>query len=75
LNPFSPVSSIRLLSTHAASVKFEYGAALTEIGLLGLVAMRTRKKIYWNAQAMRCDNASEAYKFLKETYRPDWEVA
>jgi predicted dehydrogenase len=57
------------------SARFEYGAALTEIGLLGLVAMRSRKKIYWNAQAMKFTNAPEADKFLKEKYRSGWEVA
>src|SRR5208282_3305549 len=40
-----------------ASAHFEYGAALSEIGLLGLVAMRARKKIYWNAQAMKVTNS------------------
>ncbi|MGO8699789.1 MAG: Gfo/Idh/MocA family protein [Limisphaerales bacterium] len=59
----------------AASAKFEYGAGLTEIGLLGLVAMRTGKKIYWDAPAMKFTNAPEADKYLKETYRPGWEVA
>ncbi len=59
----------------AASSKFEYGAGLTEIGLLGLVAMRMRKKIYWDAPAMKFKNAPEAEKYLKETYRPGWEVA
>ena len=57
-----------------ASANFEYGAALTEVGLLGLVAMSTRNKIYWDAKAMRATNAPEADKFLKETYRPGWEV-
>ena len=58
-----------------ASANFEYGAALTEIGLLGLVAMRTQKKIYWDAKAMKATNAPEAEKFLKESYRSGWEIA
>ncbi len=57
-----------------ASSNFEYGAVLTEIGLLGLVAMRMRKKIYWDAKAMKFTNAPEADKYLKESYRPGWEV-
>jgi predicted dehydrogenase len=57
------------------SANFGYGAALTEVGLLGLVAMRARKKIYWDAKAMKATNAPEADKFLKETYRAGWEVA
>jgi predicted dehydrogenase len=56
-----------------SSASFEYSAALTEVGLLGLVAMRVRKKIYWDAKAMKATNASEADRYLKESYRPGWE--
>jgi predicted dehydrogenase len=58
-----------------ASANFEYGAALSEIGLLGLVAMRVGKKMYWDAKAMKSPNAPEADKFLRESCRPGWEVA
>jgi predicted dehydrogenase len=57
-----------------ASANFEYGAALTEVGLLGLVAMRTGKKLYWDAKGMKATNAPEADRFLKERYRAGWEV-
>jgi len=57
----------------AASSNFEYGAALTEVGLIGLVAMRTGKRINWDAKAMKATNAPEADKFIKESYRPGWE--
>ena len=57
-----------------AGSNFEYGAALTEVGLLGLVAMRVGKKIYWDAKALKCTNAPEADPFLKESYRPGWEI-
>jgi hypothetical protein len=58
-----------------ASGNFEYGAVLSEIGLLGLVAMRVGKKLYWDAAAMKATNAPEADKFLKESCRAGWEVA
>ena len=57
-----------------SSANFEYGAALTEVGLLGLVAMRVGKKMNWDAKAMKATNAPEADKFLKEEYRKGWEV-
>jgi predicted dehydrogenase len=57
-----------------ASANFQYGAALTEVGLLGLVAMRVGKRLEWDAKAMKATNAPEADKFLKETYRPGWEI-
>jgi predicted dehydrogenase len=53
---------------------FGYGAALTEVGLLGLVAMRLGKKLLWNAAAMACPNVPEAAQYLKESYRPGWEL-
>jgi hypothetical protein len=58
-----------------ASSNFQYGAALTEVGLLGLVALRVGKKIHWDAKAMKATNAPEADKLLKESYRPGWEPA
>jgi predicted dehydrogenase len=58
-----------------ASANFEYGAALTEVGLLGLVAMRTGKLIEWDAKAMKATNAPEAEPLLKGSYRPGWELS
>ncbi len=57
------------------SSHFEYGAGLTEVGLLGLVAMRMRKRLHWDASNMTFSNAPEAAKYLKEGYRSGWEVA
>jgi len=59
----------------AAGSNFGYGAALTEVGLLGLAAMRVGKRIYWDAKSMKFTNAPEADKYLKESYRFGWEVA
>ena len=58
-----------------ASANFEYGAALTEVGLIGLVALRTGKKILWDAAAMKATNAPEADALIKGVYRPGWEPA
>lgn len=59
----------------SASGSFEYGARLSEIILLGNVALRTGKKLWWDAANLKATNAPEADAFLKETYRPGWEVA
>ena len=59
----------------AASANFEYSARLTELVLLGNVALRTGKKLIWDAAEMRATNAPEADKFLKGTYRKGWELA
>jgi predicted dehydrogenase len=58
-----------------ASSNFQYGAALTEVGLLGLVALRVGKKIQWDAKAMKATNAPAADALIKESYRPGWEPA
>jgi hypothetical protein len=58
-----------------ASANFQYGAALTEVGLLGLVALRVGKKIQWDAKAMKATNAPAAAALIKESYRPGWEPA
>jgi len=58
-----------------ASGNFQYGAALTEVGLLGLVALRVGKKLQWDAKAMKATNAPAADALIKESYRPGWEPA
>jgi predicted dehydrogenase len=57
-----------------ASSHFEYGARLTEIVLLGNVALRAGKRIRWDHEAMKAANAPEAEPFLKGRYRPGWEI-
>jgi predicted dehydrogenase len=58
-----------------ASSNFQYGAALTEFVLLGVVALRTGRKIYWDAANMKASNAPEAGRFIKGQYRPGWEIS
>ena len=58
-----------------AGSPFEYAAGLTEVGLLGLVAMRAERKLHWDTTAMNFPNAPEAGKYLKENYRAGWEIA
>ena len=57
-----------------ASANFEYGARLTELVLLGNVALRAGKKIRWDAASMKAANAPEADVLLKGTYRKGWEI-
>ena len=58
-----------------ASSNFEYGAKLTEFVLLGNVALRTGKKLAWDAATMKAKNAPEADQYIKEEYRSGWEIA
>jgi len=53
---------------------FDIAAYLTEIILLGCVAMRTGKKLDWDGPNMRATNAPEAMQFVKRTNRKGWEI-
>ncbi|MBP5319982.1 MAG: gfo/Idh/MocA family oxidoreductase, partial [Kiritimatiellae bacterium] len=58
-----------------ACADFAYSARLTEIVLLGNVALRTGGKLYWDAAAMKMTNAPAADAFLRDTYRDGWKLA
>jgi predicted dehydrogenase len=58
----------------AASSNFQYGAKLVELVLLGVVSLRTGKKLYWDALNMRVRGLAAADEFIKEPYRKGWEI-
>jgi len=53
---------------------FDIAAYLTEIILLGCVAMRTGKKLQWDGPNMRATNAPEAMQFVKRVNRKGWAI-
>jgi predicted dehydrogenase len=53
---------------------FDVAAYLTEIMLLGCVAMRTGKKLEWDGPKMRATNAPEASQYVKRNYRKGWTL-
>jgi len=57
-----------------AMSNFDNGAYLTEIILLGNVAMRVGKKIEWDGPNMKSPNCPEAAKYIKREYRKGWEL-
>jgi predicted dehydrogenase len=58
-----------------AGSNFEYGARLTEIVLLGVLALRTGKPIDWDADAMKARGLDAADAIVHESCRPGWEPA
>jgi hypothetical protein len=52
-----------------AGANFEYSGPLTEMVLLGNLAVRTGKKIEWDAAKLRCTNVPEANEFVRKQYR------
>ena len=48
---------------------FDYAGPMTEAVLLGNVALRTGKRIEWDAENLRVTNAPEAAQFIRRDYR------
>ena len=55
-----------------ASCPFEYAAKLTETMLLGVVSLRSGKKLEYDAANMRVTNVAQANDYLKREYRKGW---
>jgi hypothetical protein len=53
---------------------FDIAAYLTEIILLGCVALRTGKKLEWDGPNMRATNAPEAAQYVKRDNRKGWAI-
>jgi hypothetical protein len=53
---------------------FDIAAYLTEIILLGCVAMRGGKKLDWDGPNMRATNAPELTHFIRRDYRKGWSL-
>jgi hypothetical protein len=53
---------------------FDIAGYLTEIILLGCVALRTGKKLEWDGPHMKARNAPEAAQYVKREYRKGWKL-
>jgi predicted dehydrogenase len=53
---------------------FEYGGALTEAALLSNVALRTGKKLNWDANALKAVGCPEADALIRREYRNGWSL-
>jgi len=57
-----------------AMSNFNYAGPLTETVLLGVVALRARTKIEWDAPNLRITNNKEANALLHREYRKGWRL-
>ncbi len=58
-----------------ASSTFEYGGALTEMVLLGMIAIRVKNQILeWDAEKSRFKNNDQANELLHIKYRDGWKL-
>ena len=53
----------------APGANFDYAGPLTEMVLLGNLAVRTGQSIEWDGPSMRCTNLPEANQYVAKTYR------
>ncbi|HUF46762.1 MAG TPA: Gfo/Idh/MocA family oxidoreductase [Vicinamibacterales bacterium] len=60
--------------TDDISCPFSYAAPLTEIMLLGIVALRAGTKIHYDAAEMRVTNDPAANELLTRAYRPGYSL-
>jgi predicted dehydrogenase len=56
------------------SCPIEYAARLTEVMLLGVVALRAGTKIHYDGNEMRITNPTSANEFLRRDYRRGWTL-
>jgi predicted dehydrogenase len=57
-----------------ATCPFSYAVPLTEVMLLGVVALQANGLIRYNAETMTIPNAPEAEQYLHRPYREGWEI-
>lgn len=56
------------------STNFDYSGPLTETVLLGNVAAKAGKRIFWDSKNFNITNIPEASKYLKREYREGWSL-
>lgn len=62
-------------NSRQAGSNFDYGGPLTELALIGIIAIRTPgEKLEWDSKGMRFKNNKEATALLHSKYRAGWKV-
>jgi len=58
-----------------ASSSFDYGGPLTEVALLGALALRMNgQRLEWNAKKLKVTNNAEANQYVNPPYRKGWKL-
>lgn len=55
-----------------ASSHFDYSGPMTEVILMGLIAMRTDEKLYWDGPNMKVTNHEPANAYVRPEYHNGW---
>ena len=69
------IDAIKVGKPEQCYSRFAVGAQLTEIMLLGCVALRAGQKIEWDGPAMRATNCPAAAQFVKRENRAGWVLS
>jgi len=56
------------------STNFDYASLLTETALLGNIAAKAGKRIFWDADKFEITNMPNANQYLKREYRKGWTL-
>ena len=57
-----------------ACANFEYSGPMTEVVLLGNLALRSKGRLMWDGPNMRVTNNDEANQFVQREYRQGWTL-
>ena len=58
-----------------ADSDFSYGGPLTEVGLVGVIAIRfAGQKLQWDSAKMRFTNCPKANRYVTPNYRAGWKL-
>ena len=57
-----------------ACSNFDYAGPLTEVVLLGNVALRAGEKLYWDGPNMKVTNVDSANEYIRREYRQGWSL-
>jgi predicted dehydrogenase len=56
------------------SSNFDVAAPMNEAILMGIIAIRTGEKLYWDGPNMRCINVPAANDYVRPAYREGWTL-
>ena len=57
-----------------ANSNFDYSGPFTEVVLLGNLAIRAGRKLYWDGKNMKVTNEPDANKYVTKEYREGWAL-
>jgi hypothetical protein len=57
-----------------ASSNFDYAGPMTEVILLGNVALRTGEKLFWDGPNMKATNVPQADTYIRPEYQNGWTL-